>query len=264
MCGFRPVSEIKEYLKELPELRAAVGEHNARLLLETNDPTVTDALKECFCTLMTCDSAVMIQHITQLIQRLEKEDDVSKKKLNVDLLQRLHADYPGDVGCFAVYLLNYVTMQPGEAMYIAANVPHAYLFGNCIECMACSDNVVRAGLTPKPKDVPTLIQILSFDCVPFSERKLLPCREDVYTKVFRPPVPEFAVAKITIPPGQPSYKLIPRSSASILIIVDGKAKISSKTFCRGSVLFIPAKEEVNIEVLCFCHPMSMFQAFANV
>ena len=40
--------------------------------------------------------------------------------------------------------------QPGvQAIYLAANVPHAYVSGQLIECMATSDNVVRAGLTPK-------------------------------------------------------------------------------------------------------------------
>jgi mannose-6-phosphate isomerase class I len=35
--------------------------------------------------------------------------------------------------------------------------------GDCVECMACSDNVVRAGLTPKLKDVETLVQMLTFN-----------------------------------------------------------------------------------------------------
>lgn len=71
-------------------------------------------------------------------------------------------------------------------------------FIDCVECMACSDNVIRAGLTPKPKDVPTLIQILSFECESLSSKKIQPSREDVFTEVFRPPMPEFAVAKITV------------------------------------------------------------------
>ena len=41
---------------------------------------------------------------------------------------------------------------------MAANEPHAYVAGEIIECMACSDNVVRAGLTPKFKDVPNLVR----------------------------------------------------------------------------------------------------------
>ncbi|EFN82383.1 Mannose-6-phosphate isomerase [Harpegnathos saltator] len=134
---------------------------------------------------------------------------------------------------------------------------------DCIECMVCSDNVIRAGLTPKQRDLPNLMQSMTFDCVLSSIQKLLPSREDIYTEIFRPPVSEFAVAKIIIPPEQSFYKLIPRTSASILIIIDGKANISSKTYCRGSVLFIPANEEIKIEVIC-SHQMLMFQAFANI
>lgn len=56
-------------------------------------------------------------------------DDAYKKSLNFDLLQLLHTDFPGDVGCLAIYLLNYITLQPGEAIYIPSNVVHAYLSG---------------------------------------------------------------------------------------------------------------------------------------
>lgn len=41
----------------------------------------------------------------------------------------LHEKYPGDVGCFSIYLLNYLTLQPGEAMFLGPNVIHAYLQG---------------------------------------------------------------------------------------------------------------------------------------
>jgi mannose-6-phosphate isomerase len=40
--------------------------------------------------------------------------------------------------------------------------PHAYISGDCIECMANSDNVVRLGLTPKLRDQETLMQMLDF------------------------------------------------------------------------------------------------------
>lgn len=69
---------------------------------------------------------------------------------------------------------------------------------DCIECMACSDNVVRAGLTPKLKDVTTLIEILNYNGQPASVKRFQPSREDEFTEIFRPPVPDFAVAKITV------------------------------------------------------------------
>lgn len=40
--------------------------------------------------------------------------------------------------------LNYLLIAPGESFFMAANEPHAYVAGEIIECMACSDNVVSA------------------------------------------------------------------------------------------------------------------------
>ena len=64
------------------------------------------------------------------------------------------------MGVFCVYLLNYIVLKPGEALFLGANEPHAYISGECVECMAASDNVVRAGLTPKWKDVDNLSAVL--------------------------------------------------------------------------------------------------------
>lgn len=51
------------------------------------------------------------------------------KDIHGELLLELHQQYPGDIGCFAIYFLNLLTLQPGEAMFLEANVPHAYLKG---------------------------------------------------------------------------------------------------------------------------------------
>ena len=79
--------------------------------------------------------------------------------------------YPGDVGCFVIYFVNHVKLEPGEAMFLGPNLIHAYLCGDCVECMACSDNVVRAGLTPKLIDVPTLCSMLEY------RDAIQPCRD---------------------------------------------------------------------------------------
>ena len=49
-----------------------------------------------------------------------------------------------------------------EAMFLQAKDPHAYISGDIIECMAASDNVVRAGFTPKFKDVKNLVEMLTY------------------------------------------------------------------------------------------------------
>src|SRR5690606_15252997 len=71
--------------------------------------------------------------------------------------------YPGDPGVIAAMLLNHVRLQPGEALFLGAGVPHAYLDGLAVEIMANSDNVLRCGLTPKHVDVPELLRIVRFE-----------------------------------------------------------------------------------------------------
>jgi mannose-6-phosphate isomerase len=71
-------------------------------------------------------------------------------------------DYPGDPGIIAALLLNHVQLRPGQALYLGAGVPHAYLGGLGVEVMANSDNVLRCGLTPKHIDVPELLRVVDF------------------------------------------------------------------------------------------------------
>ncbi|MBO4618879.1 MAG: mannose-6-phosphate isomerase, class I [Victivallales bacterium] len=88
----------------------------------------------------------------------------SGRKMNPaeELFVRLSAEYPGDRGTFFAFLLNQITLQPGQALFLAPNTPHAYQRGAGIECMTNSDNVIRAGLTPKTVDVETLMATLNF------------------------------------------------------------------------------------------------------
>ena len=61
-------------------------------------------------------------------QRETGDDDRTK-----ELIVRLSTQYPGDVGVFAVLMLNYVKLNPGQAIFLGANEPHAYLFGGELE-----------------------------------------------------------------------------------------------------------------------------------
>ena len=61
--------------------------------------------------------------------------------------------YPGDPGALVALLLNDVSLEPGEAVFLPAGQLHMYLDGLGVEVMGASDNVVRGGLTPKHVDV---------------------------------------------------------------------------------------------------------------
>ena len=61
--------------------------------------------------------------------KIVEEDDKDTSSLLGDLFLCLDLDFPGDVGCLSIYFLNHVILQPGEAIFLAANLPHAYLRG---------------------------------------------------------------------------------------------------------------------------------------
>jgi len=74
----------------------------------------------------------------------------------------LGVKYPNDPGVLISLLLNRITLEPGEGLFLAAGNLHAYLRGVAVEIMANSDNVLRGGLTQKHVDVPELLKVLDF------------------------------------------------------------------------------------------------------
>jgi len=105
--------------------------------------------------------------------------------------------YPNDPGVLAALLLNFVRLQPGEAVYLPAGNLHAYLRGVAVEAMANSDNVLRGGLTPKHIDVPELLRVLDF--TPVSRDVLMPPVTAVGAeRVYQTPAPEFRLSRIEL------------------------------------------------------------------
>lgn len=72
------------------------------------------------------------------------------------------------------------------------------MIADCIECMASSDNVIRAGLTPKFKDVATLCSMLNYEGEEGKLKLFEATKEDFYSELYQPPIPDFAVAKIQV------------------------------------------------------------------
>lgn len=275
LCGFRPLSEIQEFIKNVPELKALVGE----TLLSAESGTYQEALKESFKNLMEAEKAILAEQLTLLSTRLNSDDGNDSTSL---LFKRLYSQFPGDVGCFVIYFLNYLVLSPGESMFLGPNVPHAYLAGDCMECMANSDNVVRAGLTPKLIDTPTLIEMLDYSCGQATERKFKPTSGPVPNCLeFDPPVPDFSVSQYKVPGDADNYSLAKRDSASIVIVTSGGGKylashlvtkeggltvekpFASADIGPGSVIFLPAGKimEVFPEE---CAELVLYQAYCNL
>ena len=99
------------------------------------------------------------------------------------------SQYPEIRGLFAPLLLNTVTLQPGEAMYLDACTLRLCA-RHWFEIAASSDNVLRAGLTPNNIDVPELLACTRFVAKPANQVLLSPS-VDNSVQHFRVPVPDF-------------------------------------------------------------------------
>ena len=93
-------------------------------------------------------------------------------------LQHIGDLHPGDRGLRIAPLLNHVQLAPGEAISLPAGNLHAYLSGDGLEVMESSDNVIRAGFTPKHVDVNELQHIV--DTSVLEQPKVRPV-DGVYT-----------------------------------------------------------------------------------
>ncbi|MYX93772.1 mannose-6-phosphate isomerase, class I [Streptomyces sp. SID486] len=151
--------------------------------------------------------------------------------------------YPGDPGVIAAMLLNHVRLQPGEALFLGAGIPHAYLSGLGVEIMANSDNVLRCGLTPKHVDVPELLRIVRFEASdPGALRpEASPDDEEVYAT----PIDEFRLSRYVLAAGGTAHDLT-RDTPQILLCTSGTVRAGEHDLGPGHSVFVPAGEKAEI------------------
>lgn len=130
--------------------------------------------------------------------------------------------YPGDAGVLAALLLNRITLEPGEGLFLDAGNLHAYLRGVGVEIMANSDNVLRGGLTPKHVDVPELLRVLDFEPLDLPVVQA----ERTSGSVFRyhTPAPEFALSRFELEPEAEPVPVV-GSGPVIALVTHGRARL---------------------------------------
>jgi mannose-6-phosphate isomerase len=134
-----------------------------------------------------------------------------------------------DRGLFSVYFFNIVRLNPGEGLFQGAGLPHAYLEGQCMELMANSDNVIRAGLTPKHRDIPELLRLVHFEGI----RPQVLRRSAGTCMAYGTPATEFALEHCRVPAGDRHFHYA--ESPSIIIVIEGEGQAS------GSGLNLPLR-----------------------
>lgn len=156
MNGFREFSDIVQQFSQLAiDGIAPLVEAFA----QSNDE---QGLRSFFRDILSLEGDVKTEAINDLLSFASQNQSNELFALILDLAEQ----YPGDIGLFCPLMLNVLTLKPGQAMYLDACTPHAYIKGTGLEIMANSDNVLRSGLTPKYMDVDELVKCTVFKTKP--------------------------------------------------------------------------------------------------
>lgn len=210
MNGFREFSEIVALLEPVSAAHSSINR-----FLQQPDET---QLSQLFASLLALEGAQKARALAVLKSALNHQ-----RGEPWDTLRAISEFYPNDSGLFSPLMLNVVKLAPGEAMFLFAETPHAYLDGVALEVMANSDNVLRAGLTPKYIDIPELIANVRFVAKPASQLLMQP--EQVDNRLDFPiPVDDFAFSIHTLQ--QQATPLI-QDSAAIVFCIEGEATLSN-------------------------------------
>ena len=144
---------------------------------------------------------------------------------------RIGEQHPGDVGVAISLMLNLVRLDPGQALYLGAGNLHVYLHGVVVEIMANSDNVLRGGLTVKHVDAPALLEVVDrcFEAVPV-------ITPDGPLFTFRPPVPDFCLARIEV---TDPVRCRP-TGPEIVLCASGEVNAAGHKAKGGGAVWLPA------------------------
>ncbi|HAU5601273.1 MULTISPECIES: mannose-6-phosphate isomerase [Citrobacter] len=209
MNAFREFSEIVSLLQPVSGAHTAI----AHFLQEPN----AERLSQLFASLLNMQGDEKSRALAVLKAALNSQQGEPWQTIRV-----ISEFYPDDSGLFSPLLLNVVKLNPGEAMFLFAETPHAYLQGVALEVMANSDNVLRAGLTPKYIDIPELVANVKFVAKPADQLLTTPVKHGTELD-FPIPVEDFAFSLHDLSAQETA---ISQQSAAILFCVEGEAVLS--------------------------------------
>ncbi len=301
LIGFRSPQEIAGYLQRIPELAAlcsdagflyepcSEGEDSSPLPEPAGNEVQQRAwIKDAYGRLMRSSPGEITEAVRAQKLRLTAWGEDGDPATNLDpadalFLQLAEIYGESDRGLFSAYFLNYLELKPDQALFLGPNEPHAYLGGRILECMAASDNVVRAGLTPKFMDVDTLVDMLHYRYGPpeVHEPKASPAARDTSCKSsYKVPVREFEVHRFALRSASidgiaPPLELDHSDRPSILLglspggydleivrATDGSREHGGR-IARGTVLYLPgdlADRGWNVRLRAAAGPALVYQA----
>ena len=241
LCGFRTPRRAAAILDGLG---TPLTDRLHRLLVD--NPTA-HGMRAAFRTLIASSMRPPAAAVDEVVEACRARLDAGQSPSpRIDrTVVTLAEHHPGDAGVVAALLLNPVTLQPGEAMFVPAGILHAYVHGVGIEIMAASDNVLRAGLTPKKVDAEEMLQCVSVAAAP--PLRVAPERQTPRSVAYYAPVDDFELSLTVLEdaPGrfQPRH-LVPGSGPRIVLGLEGEVLLQTGAgrtrLPAGRAVFVPA------------------------
>ena len=238
--GFKTKAQILDILRQRPSLA------------ELATKLTSQNLADFYADIMLATQDQLAQWLLPIIdsqQKAYEQNQLAMQNPDYWVLYTLHAMNISrdklDAGLMSFYLFNIVNLQVGEGIFQAAGVPHAYLRGQNIELMACSDNVIRGGLTPKHVDIEQLLKII--DCSEIIPQIIAPApKNQVYT--YPTPIADFALSNM---PYAKNTEISDRTlNSTILLVIVGEITLEAAqqklTLKQGQAAFIEADTDYRV------------------
>ncbi|GAA1954959.1 mannose-6-phosphate isomerase, class I [Catenulispora subtropica] len=243
LAGCRDAADAERVLAEVVALGAAELEPlRAELAARPEPATVAAAIGR----LLEWPADTREQLVSNVLDAAERGVEKGEPYAeDFAAMLRVARDFPGDAGLVAMLLMKRVVLKPGEAVFLEAGGLHAYLHGTGIELLANSDNVLRAGLTPKHIDVAELLRVMDASVpVPVRHGKAL----GAGVEEFDTPAPEFRLYHAVLDTKTTLRTTLPGTGPRIVLALSGEVELrgtrGAVTLTQGESCFVPAREGV--------------------
>lgn len=246
LIGFRPTAEI---LRVLSPIDAPLAKQLAADL--RSDPGFAGIVRRLQWLLTSKVTSDEISAVVKACQVLA-DHGLDVKRAYATAVE-LAETFPEDVGVVISLMLNRMTLQPGEAAFLETGVIHAHLSGLCLEVMANSDNVLRAGLTNKHIDARGLVACLDTGMARVA--RVTPEYQLGDAEVFAPGDVEFALAVVQVSPADTEGIELVKAGPTLLICTGGEVTVRNgageeQRVRRGESLVVtPADGQITVHGL---------------
>lgn len=237
LCGFRDISATLALLDTL-----AVTELNPIRDILHDNPS-PDGIRDVIRWLLKLHKTEVSKVLDPVLKVCAETITKISKTVENKALRRLLAtvvdlgnQHPDDAGVIMALLLNHIVLNPGEALFVDTGTPHCYLHGTAIEAMACSDNVLRGGLTNKHTDIDALLDIVNTK--PELPEIQKPEKNEI-TTTYDSRVSDFSLTKVET---ELDRSTLVAGGPSILLCTDGYVTANGFDLRRGQSAWIDFSE----------------------